>query len=117
MTKQLERNKSAKSTRAADALTARNPYSPIKDIYYTKKTTKKKADKAPKTKEYDLADVEMDGGSSCDETVCMDYKAITRKSSGPSPSQSSKTAKSVTKLSIQRKKQAFAEEAQRTMRF
>lgn len=29
--------------------------------------------------EYDMADVEMDG-SAVDETMCMDYKSITRKS-------------------------------------
>jgi len=52
--------------------------SPIKDIYYTKKAATKKG-KTLKTKEYDLADLEMDGAA-CDETVCMDYKAITRRS-------------------------------------
>lgn len=60
----------------------------------------KKKGKPAKAKEYDLADLEMDGQSACDETVCMDYKAITRRSSGASPQQSAKAVKNLTKLSI-----------------
>jgi hypothetical protein len=56
-------------------------------------------------------------GAACDETVCMDYKAITRKSTGPSPRTSSKATKSTSKLSTYQKQKAFAEEAQRTMKF
>ena len=51
--------------------------SPARDIYYSKKVFKKQ--NLPNKNSFDEADIEMDGPAS-DETMCQDYKTITRKS-------------------------------------
>jgi hypothetical protein len=65
------RHMTAEITRNSFAL------SPARDVYYTKKVEKKTA--KPTMNSFDAADVEMDGLAN-DETMCQDYKTITRKS-------------------------------------
>lgn len=66
------RHMTAEITRNSFAL------SPARDVYYTKKVEKKNTAK-PNVNSFDAADVEMDGLAN-DETMCQDYKTITRKS-------------------------------------
>lgn len=91
--------------------------SPVRDIYYTKKVFKKKI--LPNQNSFDEADIEMDGPAN-DETMCQDYKTITRKSVLDPKSilgsiKSSKSGKSSKNTSSTRARmKTFDEEAQQT---